>query len=383
LVFFFLFTVCSFGQITVKNLTDTATLKVQNPVIFCLPKTRIFLEISVEKRIFQKGPFSDFAGALLGMTDVVTENNAIYSIRDVQLSTNPEPDPTQYYSISQKKCFFGHHAHNKIILTNEGFLRGMNLRNLPELKSFYPDHERFNPEHLLPVVESTEDFAYQLNNRLIDPPKEVIPIADSNGNVIPFVMPPKVKKEQSMEEKAKEAAKDLAQIRDNRNKLLSGYQETNYEKGTLELMTTQLKLMEEKILTMFKGTIRKEMLSYKFTYCPEITDSLPASICYFSPKQGITETNTANSDLISLSLSKKFPPEINDTITSRKARKNMNDGLPYRIPANADLSVFLANKTIFMTKLLIPQLGRVARLPYRLRSVEYYPETGGIKTICR
>ncbi len=368
------------AQFLVRNVKDSLTLKEGKGIIFCLPKTSVDVEIIVEKKIYAKGPYAEFARELLGTNDVVSENNAKYSIKEIIISTHPEPDPDQFYVIRRKNCFFSQGKLSQINLTSGGYIKAINLENENAPVSNFPAVISFSPDHLIPGQESPEHFTYQLNNGLIDPPKEVFQIADSNGNVLPFNLPlSNVKKEQSLEETAKGAAKDLAQIRDNRNKLLSGYQETNYEKGTLELMTSQLKTMEDKILTLFRGTLRVEKLSYKYSISPSKTDSLSNPLCYFSSKNGISESANSNNEAIRLKFNKLHPTEIIDTIVSKKKSKNANKGIPYRISSDTECQLFAGNKVIFITKLLIAQYGRIGRLPENVKSVEFFPESGGIK----
>ena len=74
--------------------------------------------------------------------------------------------------------------------------------------------------------------------------------------------------EKSPEQKAKEAADFISKIKDNRFNLVTGFQEVNYNKETLEYMDTQLRMMEKEYMKLFTGISIHRPMTFSYSYTP-------------------------------------------------------------------------------------------------------------------
>ena len=68
-------------------------------IVYALPLTVFEFDITARKTIEVPGPYAAFAGEMLGLNDVITEKNEIWSLGDVTLSCVEELDPSQFYVI--------------------------------------------------------------------------------------------------------------------------------------------------------------------------------------------------------------------------------------------------------------------------------------------
>nr|MCU0410534.1 DUF4831 family protein [Bacteroidales bacterium] len=68
-------------------------------IVYALPLTVLEFDIITERTIEIPGPYSEFAKEMIGLEDVIADENEIWSLRDVTLRTVEELDPSQYYVI--------------------------------------------------------------------------------------------------------------------------------------------------------------------------------------------------------------------------------------------------------------------------------------------
>ena len=68
-------------------------------IVYALPLTVLEFDIIAERTIEIPGPYSEFAKEMIGLEDVIADENEIWSLRDVTLRTVEELDPSQYYVI--------------------------------------------------------------------------------------------------------------------------------------------------------------------------------------------------------------------------------------------------------------------------------------------
>ena len=129
--------------------------------------------------------------------------------------------------------------------------------------------------------------------------------------------------EKSPDQKAKEAADFIAKIKDNRFNLISGYQEVNYNKETLEYMDSQLKVLEKEYLKLFTGISIHKTLTFSYKYIPlsnQINTEIP--IFKFSKSKGTMELDEPGGKVVTIK-----DPAVGNTntvpSTSKRHRKRI------------------------------------------------------------
>lgn len=368
------------SQIRVEKIPDT--IKAGNGIVFCLPQTRVQVEVIVEKAILTKGDLSEFSSEFLGTNEIISENKTVYAIKDIVVSTYSEPDVTQYYLLVQKPSLLGIRKVSRVNLTPGGMLHSINWRNEEcNYEQTMPSVRAFNWDHLAPRQENPSYFTYHLNTNILNPQKVVLPSTDSSA-FIPEAVSVVVDtpKQMSTRDKARESAQELARIRDSKEKLLSGYQEISYEKGTLQLMANQLQQMEEQLLRQFKGSRETEILRYEYSCVPKEKQENNIELFRFSSSKGILANNSNEGDIVALG----FITGKKGAYTGQEIKgKRKGFGIPFRMPNTAECIIYFANEEVFRSRITIAQFGEVARLPEKIKRVLFYPETGGIKSLLK
>ena len=187
----------------------------------------------------------------LGLKNVVEANSVEYKISDIKITTSAEPDPEQYYFIELGKM--QRRQGRTVSLTDAGLILGTIPQSIDTVVRTIVTGNRIT-SHASPKRMSSGDIQIlcgceRFREGGYDHPKKV--------NIDTMTMERQYLKrtmvEKSPEQKAKEAADFISKIKDNRFNLISGYQEVNYNKETLEYMDTQLKILEKEYMKLFTG----------------------------------------------------------------------------------------------------------------------------------
>ncbi|MBM3437365.1 MAG: DUF4831 family protein, partial [Bacteroidetes bacterium] len=187
--------------------------------------------------------------------------------------------------------------------------------------------------------------------------------------------------EKSTEQKAVEAANMVTKIRESRYNLLTGYHEVPYDAGTMSYMDQELKTLENEYLSLFTGIIVEKTLNYSFAVLPENnneSESIPVFV--FSERSGIKEPGSAGGEKINLKI--EMPVLPSGMVSINKDReKTTEQGFFYRIPATVNVSLEINSDLKAHGIFQIAQFGSVTFLPSNISSVQFFPETGGIKNL--
>lgn len=369
------------AQIRVEKIPDTT--KAGNGLVFCLPQTRVLAEVIIEKTVSTRGELSEFTQEFLGTNDIIRESKIQYAIQDLIISTQAEPDVSQYYVLTKKNRFPWLSKESRVNLTRDGLLHSINWKSDEcRFEQVMPSVRAFNWDHKAPGPETSTYFTYHLNTNLITPVKVSLPFTDTTVNPpeakpLPDKNPPA---EMSLRDKARESALELSRIRDAKEKLLSGYQEISYDPGTLKLMTEQLQKMEEHILQQFKGSQKTETLRYEYSCVPAVNQEEPIVLFRFSPTLGICDIQSGLGEAISLGFI-KGKTTVGATPEIKGKRKGF--GIPFRLPNTAECTIIQGTEEVFRSRITIAQFGEISRLPEKVKRVLFYPETGGIKSLLK
>jgi hypothetical protein len=186
--------------------------------------------------------------------------------------------------------------------------------------------------------------------------------------------------EKSPEQKAKEAADFIAKIKENRFNLITGYQEVNYNRETLEYMDTQLKIMEKEYMKLFTGISVHKTLKFHYKYIPvanQINTEIP--VFKFSRSKGTMDLDETGGKVITVRIQRVGNTNNVSSWLGRAPKEDKEQGLYYRIPELARVIVKLDDNSTEETQCLVNQLGLVANLPIDKWKVLFHMETGSIR----
>ncbi len=334
----------------VLPLSETIVLR-EGSIIYGLPRTVFTVIVELERTIEIPGPYAKYAGDLLGLDNVIRNENESWSIEDISVKTNEELDPSEFYVIKSNSLF----QTNVLALKREGLILdlnpGLHYSTDRQTGMKEPETGQFRSFDL----GSDEYFKLQTDTAY----KRVN--IDSTFIRIPYIVE-KMKK-LSRDQLAEKAAKRLMEMRDGKHLILTG--EANVFPQN-EAAINEMNRLEKEYTELFTGkTIRQ---SHTFTYQiipgKEMLGK-PMVLFQFSDLTGPVTGNMQGGKPVTI----EFIPEqktralsvLNNTQPDRDAAKY--DKLYYRVPDVVDLKINLGPEILFNSRRLVYQFGQVMQLP--------------------
>ncbi len=357
------------AQISSRKISGAGELGTKG-VVYTLPKTVVKVDVWVEKTTYTKGPYASYARDLLGLEDVVKSDGQRYVIRNMQLSYEHVPDEDQMYY-----AFLGNFSSksdiSKAVMFDEnGAFAGVSLNPMVQREAMISS----------PVVKSKTQtqapFKYyaDLNEKEIT--DTVYVRVDVDTAVIQKASLKHTTIQKDMNARALDAAKRYMNIHNKRIDLVSGYQEISYDGEAIKLMNQELLKLEDEYLSLFAGSYKVSDEHYTF-YCTPRTKQnntrIPAF--YFSESSGPQRQGGGQAVNIVIK-SDDISSHISDVSTSGNI-----EGLVYRVPQSAQVSVEYQGRSYDAKIMPLPQLGVIRTANIEGGGFEIYPSTGGVKMI--
>lgn len=358
----------TYAQITVNKLKSGSTEA--DGVVYNLPQTGFRVEIEITRTDMIKGPYAEYSDKYLGINNVIQYDNTTYNISEISITSFPSIDPNSYFLIqpqlkSKNKPIFS------IQLSPEGFLSAISKNDNQDGSAKEKMAEGDN-SHLPEIIAA---------NYL----EKVDTITRRIGRDTVLIEEKILKKSSTAktpEQKAKEAADFIMKLDESMFNLINGYQEVNYEKGTMEFMYQEMNSLREAYLLQFKGITRTSAERYSFSIIPDAGKKVSEyQVARFSNVKGITDKDSNTGDKISLLVEDlNLVPMLYNQIEQRN--EDATPGIVYRIPDLAKVSVNLGGKELLSSEFNIAQLGELKILPADLLGeLEIYDNTGSVKRV--
>jgi len=375
-----IFSTVSFSQVNVIRVDNNAMPQTGEGCFYSLPRTVVKIEVTIDKIENYKGPYADYALRYLGLKNVVIANSVEYKIIDIAITTYPEPDPDQYYFVELGEKVSKGEKSVMLTLNNAGLILG----TIPEAKDTVVEATNLRRQAETLIESSTDAFGelfkYSADVSVFERIDTIIKKINIDTMTLERQYLKRTMVEKSPEQKAKEAADFISKIKDNRFNLISGYQEVNYNKETLEFMDTQLKQLEKEYLKLFTGVNLHKTLAFSFKYIPlpnQINTEIP--LFKFLRSKGIIDLDEPGGKVITIKIQRVGNTTMVASYLKRTEKETKVHGFYYRIPELARVMVKLDEFTQEETQCLIDQLGLVTFLPANKWKVRFHEETGGIK----
>jgi len=372
----------AYTQINVVHIDNNTFPQTNEGIFYSLPRTVVNVTVKIDRTENYQGPFADYAQRYLGLKNVVQANTIEYRIADINITTSFEPDPDQYYFVEFGDKVSKGEKTGFLSLTDAGIILG----TMPVTDTTSQVIKLINTEE--PPLELEKDAFGELFRNYADVSVfEKIDTIRRKVNIDTMTLERQYLKktmvDKSPEQKAKEAADFLSKIRDNRFNLITGFQETNYTKETLEFMDTQLKNLEKEYLKLFTGVrLHKTMtFSYKFIPTPnQINTEIP--IFKFNKSKGVQDLDAAGGGkVITIKVQRVGNTNSVSAYLQKAGKEAKSSGFYYRIPEYARVTVKVDDNTQEEQQCLINQLGLITNLPSSKWRVLFHKETGGIKSL--
>ena len=316
----------------------TAMPSQQKGLYYALPRTVIQLDLMVDRTELVEGPFSDYA-YMVGASDVITKNEVEYVLRDVVTSTFAEADPnaTFFVAMNPKKG-----DSQPFYLNAKGILEGVGM------VSETPVQPAAQP-HKVQVSPDAKNFKYQYS---------------SNGM-------------RSEEQQARSAAEMIGRIRDEKIKLLTGFQETAFTLETYRQMYADLDEMEAEYLSLFIG--KRVATPVVQTVYVTLSKEVPLqTVGYFSKETGFSASGFEGTPITVQAVSLQTTGNINALSPSAVESLTHENKLFYRIPETANVKVSFGDKVLVEYRETLAQFGVFMLAPLGRTKMLLDPNTGQV-----
>ena len=362
--------------ITVTPVKSLAERPAGQGIFYVLPRTVISVDVTLNRIQQVPGPYAEFAGRHLGLQNVIRRPSVSYEIAEINLNSYAEPDPDQFYFIELpnqmkgKPQFF-------ISLSESGLIQSIN----------WP----FNTQDFTKGIGETREvgyfgtdatFNYFIESGLQERIDTILERVRVDTLTVERQTLRRSMVEKSPEARAKEVADFILKIRDKRFEIINGYAEIPYSKEALDYMYTELGQLEEDYLQLFKGLTATNKIQYRFTFFPnpDLTTT-PHTLFYFSEREGVLPANRRDGTPITISTEKNNATNQVGVFINRNADPlSLPQGFYYRIPDYANVVIRTGNTVRAAARILISQFGVISTLPVQNERVEFYPNTGSIRS---
>ena len=325
-----------------------------NSLVYALPRTTLYFEVTVKKTVFRHGPYYRYAEKYMGITDASGEDWQEWSIDNIRIDAKEGIDPDQFYLIESN----GPVEINAMALSKYGLM-------LTPDPGIYKDH---------PVIQSViTEQPEQVFHTDLSVKRNLEMVGDTNYRFIEtdtgFVRVPYLYEREvqlTREEQAEEAANFIIKIRKRRFKLMSGQYDVFPEGIALQYAVENLTILEQQYVALFIGKFRDEYYRATYKYVPgEEPQDQPYVLFRFSPEKGLLPSNDLTGKPVALEVKRSGTMKIVDNLTYKPPGEEEKDNkaLFYRIPDPANIRITDETTTLAEKEVLIHQFGPIVRLP--------------------
>jgi hypothetical protein len=334
----------------IEPLSGSSSFR-EGSIIYGLPKTVFTVVVEMERTVERPGPYAKYASDLLGLNDVIENENEHWSIEGINVKSHEELDPSEYYVIESNTLF----STNVLALKKEGLILDLN----PGI--FYPrvnksgTKEPVNNQFNLSDLGSDEYFLLERDTvyRRVN--------IDSSFIRVPYIV--ENKKRLTVDQLAEKAARRLMEMRDGKHLILTG--EANVFPQSADPIN-EMNRLEKEYTELFTGKTWKEIRTYSYEVIPDREKTgKPVILFHFSELTGpVTGSAKAGK-----SVTVEFIPEQKTKdltlINKNQAAPGtaVYDKLFYRVPDVAKVKISLGSDILFNSRKLIYQFGEVIQLP--------------------
>jgi len=360
------------AQINVTKVGNTAIPAESDGLFYALPQTVIQVDIIVNKIQKVKGPFAEYADQMLGLSQVTTFNSIEYELKDIRLTSYNEADPSEYYFIKMPEKQKDR-KQIELFLTDDGIISGVGTVN--QVNTSIRQRSKDLSTSIIDIPEFTNPSVFERMDTVI---KRI----SLDSTIIEQKFFRKTSAVKSIEQKAREASDFILKLDESMYNLINGYQEVNYEKGTMEFMYNQMNSMKQDYLELFKGVTSTSVET--FTFNAVVDKANPTEIlCRFSISKGILPKSSTLGDFVQIQAT-----SMNKTNVLKAETEKLNDGqrsthgLYYRIPDKANVEVRVGGQVKLETQFVINQFGVVTFLPASsLKNISIDNNTGTLRRV--
>lgn len=318
-------------------------------LVYRLPLTAFEVEVEAVREVRKAGPFFNYSKQFIGTDKVVTQDEEVWTLKDVRLSPYGIPDEEKSYLMQLKAG-----ALTFIAVDKDGMLLAVNIE---------PDEAVSNP----PVV--------QKENSLVPEDNEYLRYVDEDFTSAI-----------SSYKKAEMLSDALKEVREAKLSLTRGTAETMPTDGQqLAIMLESLDRQEAALTAAFAGTVEKETMVRKFYFIP--AEEGKSVLFRMSDFKGPVESDDYSGEPVYIDVQVSRLEEL-PVDAKGEEKKLPKDAVAYCVPGAAVISLSHKGNKIYQKEFEIAQYGYVFGLNPSIFTDKkepsfaiFDPATGALKEI--
>ncbi len=347
-----------------------------NVSYYLLPRTVIVIDVEVSKKKYIPGPYAEFANRYLGLEDVIRESSEEYAISSISINSFAEPDPAHTYFVNfpedKEQGLF-------LSLSEAGLIHSFNVDSGAE-KLHTPQVES---KHYVNYGDDAT-FNYYVDGILVQRIDTIIETVPIDTILVQRQSLRRSWVEKSPGQRAEEVADHILDIREKKLDLISGFQEINYSRETIEFMYSEMDRIENDYLDLFTGISSQRRINYRFVHRPEKEDIARRHRLFrFSASEGVYPADAGTGFPVTITYDRSKTTDGLQTQIARNTdtRRRGSAGFHYLIPEYSDLVLHVGEEKRAEARVLVSQFGIVTNLPPGDLQIEFHPATGSIRSV--
>ena len=337
-------------QQVILPLSDPNALR-GGGIVYGLPRTVFTFTVEFERTIEKPGPYAKYAGELIGLEKVITEENESWTVDGISVTSHDELDPSEFYVIESNSLF----QTNVLALKKEGLILDLNPESLDSPVNLHKANPQDVNQFLTRDLGSDEYYMVQS-----DTAYKRLSI-DSSFVRVPYVV--EKKKRLTADQLAERAAKRLMEMREGKHLILTG-EATVFPQNDAAII--EMNRLEKEYMELFTGKTIRQKVSYTYHIIPNKEgDNKQILLFQFSELTGPLNGNGSGGTPVTLEI---VPEQKTKDLTIIKKQKSdpsapTYDKLYYRVPDMVNLKVSMGPEVYLNTRKLVFQFGEVIQLP--------------------
>jgi len=311
-------------------------LRAQGTVSYSMPQTVLVFSVEAQKETFYAGPYARYAQKYLGVNAELYDRVS-YTVTSVKLIPAVEADQSVRYTYvmnGQSQPLF-------LQLTSQGLVSGPAGAYSSDKGWKYPSGSKgtaFSGKGIPSNLTERTSTLYEADNHAVHQ---------------------RVVVEKSTEDKAKEVADKIFEIRENKYKILVGDTDATYSGEAMKATIDALNKLEQDYLTLFTGVSETGSQSATFEVIPAAKKNQTYVAFRLSDEEGLVPADNVSGKPYFVQLSVEDVAAAPPVESKAKPVQVVH----YRIPAVCGVRLTDGISTLLQTRVPIYQLGIIAAYP--------------------
>ncbi len=318
--------------------------------VYMLPKNAIRISVLIEKSTYTPGDFSNYAMRYLRLNNVEQEASTTYSIVSISQTPIAMADTTKAYSVK----FNAKTVAANFALSDDGRLLAINAK---------PKEDTTEPAPFIPAPKAPKVNPRQYMS------EEIL----SSGSTAKM---------------AELTAREIYDLRENRNLLIKGQADFMPNDGAqMKMMLDRLEKQDKILSQLFSGVTEKDTTETILTVIPD-GDIQKQILFRLSQKRGLVDADDLSGEPYYISVEDlKTVPPVNEAEAAKAKKKKPEAGIYVNVAGRMCSTIFKGTNILSKSEMPAAQFGHVELLSGELFNKRYTTHlwlnalTGAVETL--